>query len=65
MVEIEGRRGSGARGVGVVGGDRGGRVLREVVCQVEDGRVAFGLALEKNQVGVVGGCWEVAARASV
>lgn len=52
-------------GFGVVGGDRGGGVLREVVCQVEDGRVAFGLAPGKNQVGVVGGCWEVVARASV
>lgn len=50
-------------GFGVVGGDRGGGVLREVVCQVEDGRVAFGLAPGKNQVGVVGGCWEVVARA--
>jgi hypothetical protein len=49
----------------VVGGDRGGRVLREVVCQVEDGRAAFGLAPGKNQVGVVGGCREVVARASV
>lgn len=49
----------------MVGGDRGGRVLREVVCQVEDERVAFGLAPGKNQVGVVGGSWEVVARALV
>lgn len=49
----------------MVGGDRGGRVLREVVCQVEDGRVAFGLAPGQNQVGVDGGCWEGVARASV
>lgn len=49
----------------MVGGDRGGRVLCEVVCQVEDERFAFGLAPRKNQVGVVGGCWEVVARTSV
>lgn len=39
----------------MVGGDRGGRVVRGVVCQVEDELGAFGLAPGQNQVGVVGG----------